>query len=128
MALLSRSLEADDLEAGMRALPGFCRQTLGDALVTAFYEFGCNLPGDLLYLPIRVGTQWMDRFINDSLQQRIVLPGESDLRVVVEGGRLEVLFCHEGDIHLEGTDADLLNSLVSWQPYAGFQFAPYEGG
>jgi hypothetical protein len=126
MTLLSRPLEPDDLEAGMRALPGFCRGALGKALVTAFYEFGCNLPGDLLYLPIRVGTQWMDRFIKDSLDQRIVVPGRSDLRFVVEGGRLEALFCHEGDIHLKGTDSGLLKGFMSWQPFDGFGFETQE--
>ncbi len=96
------------------ALPAAFQQLLGgDSVITAYYGWGCILHADLQYVPMRVSTQSLERFIRESLGQEIVIPGGSDFCFTVPEGRLETLFCHEGDIHLKGNDRLLLDGLQS---------------
>ncbi len=118
---------SDRLEDGtsQRALEGtplFLREVLGDIVISATYEFGCNLHDELLYRPMKVGTRWLDRFIHGSLEQGIVVPGQSDFRIVVGRDRLDALFCHEGDIHLEGKDEALVDGLRISAGFEGVEF------
>jgi hypothetical protein len=118
----SDRLQEDIIRQAIEATAVFLQEALGEALITATYEFGCNLHDDLLYRSMKVGTSWLDRFVRQSLDQRIVVPGGSDFRLVVEGERLEVLFCHEGDIHLAGREAALLDGLRAAPAYEGINF------
>ena len=118
----SEILAVERMTAALRGLGAFLPAALGEALVTASYEFGCNLHGDLLYQPMRVGTQWLGRFIDDSLAQRIVISTQSDFRFRIPEDRLEILFCHEGDVHLNGTDIDLLHALLAESAFQGLGF------
>jgi hypothetical protein len=109
--LSSPTLPVTDLRRALYALPAVFQHLVGDADVIAYYGWGCSLHPDLQYVPMRVGMGSLERFISDSLAQEILIPGASDFCLAVTEGRLEVLFCHEGDIHLKGKDQSLINAL-----------------
>lgn len=96
----------------MSGLGTFLRGTLGNTLGTATYEFDSNLHGDLLYQRMRVGTSWLDRCVRGSLAQHLAVPGGSDFRISAPDNRLDIPFCHEGDVHLKCCDADLMQALI----------------
>ena len=97
----------------MEALPDALACIVGNEILRATYGHGCHLHPELCYIPVRVGTSWLARFIHDSLHQRIVVPGESDFILVVRDGELEIEFCHEGHIHVSGTNHDLIAKLLA---------------
>jgi hypothetical protein len=72
---VSAPLQAEQLKDVLESLPVVLRELLGDALIKAMYGSGCNLHMDLCYVPMTVGTTWSDRFIKDSLEQHIFVPG-----------------------------------------------------
>jgi hypothetical protein len=110
---VSAPLEAWQFQSVLESLPGVLKDLLGDTLVSAMYGWGCNLHTDLCYVPMRVGTRWVDRFIRDSLEQHIFVPANSDLYFEIPAERLELLFCHEGDIHISGPDDELRDRLFA---------------
>jgi hypothetical protein len=114
---VSNLLSNEELRSAIEALPDVFRAMLGDAIVTAVYGLGSNLHVDLWHLPMKVGTRWFDRFVQDSLRQEIVRPGDSDFGVTVGDQRLELVFCHEGHIHLGGTDYELQRALLAHAPF-----------
>ncbi|MGH7843558.1 MAG: hypothetical protein ACREQW_00085 [Candidatus Binatia bacterium] len=109
--LRSRLLSGAEVRRALHSLPAALRDLLGGAAITAYYGWGCNLHADLQYVPMRVAVASLERFIADSLAQEIVIPGGSDFCFIVAEDRLEILFCHEGDIHLKGRDHSLLEAL-----------------
>ena len=114
---VSDLLSNEELRSAIEALPDVLRAMLGDAIVTAVYGLGSNLHVDLWHMPMKVGTRWFDRFVQDSLRQEIVRPGDSDFGVTVGDRRLELFFCHEGHIHLGGTDHELQRALLAHAPF-----------
>jgi hypothetical protein len=108
---VSAPLQAEQLKDVLESLPVVLRELLGDALIKAMYGWGCNLHMDLCYVPMTVGTTWSDRFIKDSLEQHIFVPAGSDMYFEFPDERLEIMFCHEGDIHVSGPDNELRERL-----------------
>ena len=106
----------------MMALPAAFQQLLGDTIIIAYYGWGSILHADLQYVPMRVSTRSLESFVRESLGQEIVIPGGSDFCFTVPEGRLEMLFCHEGDIHLKGSDAALLDALQGSELFANISF------
>ena len=119
--LRSRHLSEKEIRAALDALPGFFLKALPDSILTATYEWGCCLHYDLCYQPMRVGVAWLDRFLAESVEQRIFVPGDSDMTISAPDKRLSILFCHEGDLHVGGTDTELLRCFLSTAPYVGLQ-------
>jgi hypothetical protein len=116
---VSDLLTAIQIEAAIRNLPGILRALIGErAIVHAMYGYWSGLHPDLCYTQMRVGLSWIERFLADSLRQDIVKPGDSDFYIMVPEDRLEIEFCHEGHIHAGGTDRDLVEQLLSFEPYA----------
>lgn len=109
--LRSNLLSGAEVRRVMHSVPRLFEDLLGDAAVTAYYGWGCNLHADLQYVPMRVAIRSLERFIGDSLAQEIVIPGGSDFSFAVPEGRLEILFCHEGDIHVKGRDQSLVEAV-----------------
>jgi len=83
---------------------------------------------DLCYVPMKVRTSWVHRFIRDSLEQRIVVPAESDLSFELPDGRIKLLFCHDGDIHISGSDDALREKLLASVPFKELSFTRYRKG
>ena len=75
----SEYLTADQMDSALRALPTVLRELIRECTFTVCYGFGTNLHSALLYVPMGVQTMVMPCFIEDSVAQRIVVPGASDL-------------------------------------------------
>jgi hypothetical protein len=114
---VSEVLSADELRDAIEVLPEVLGALLGDGIITATYGWGCNLHPDLCYLPMKVGTRWLERFVRDSLKQQIVVPGESDFWFSVPDKRLDLVFCHEGHIHVGGVDSELQAKLLEVEQF-----------
>jgi hypothetical protein len=126
--LHSRRLSEQETRAALEALPGFFREALpADSILIASYGWGCNLHRELCYLPMRVGVGWLDRFLAESMDQRIFVPNDSDMTISAPDGRLSVRFSHEAHLHVGGADAALVQRFLSMAPYAGFQIGDAGG-
>ncbi|HWP59125.1 MAG TPA: hypothetical protein VNL14_14625 [Candidatus Acidoferrales bacterium] len=122
--LHSRSLSSEETRRALRSLPRVLAELVGETIVSARYGWGSSLHADLQYVPMRLTTAALERFVEDSLAQEIVVPGSSDFCFVVGERRLEILFCHEGDIHLDGDDPLLIERLQKSGYFAEIEFNP----
>jgi hypothetical protein len=119
--LSSQLTEARILEL-LRALPTTLASLLGSEIVEAMYGWGADLHIDLCWKPMEVGTAWLDRFIRESLDPAIVVPGEADFIFTVRAGALKIRFCHESDLHVSGTDQELISRFLSHPPFSEVEF------
>ena len=104
-------------------LPMVIREIYGDRNLTAYYGWACNLHSDLLYKPMAVPLDVFPYFIEDSIEQRIFEIGGSDLLIEFPDSNLQILICHESDIHLDGADDEAINKIVASFPQLGFRTA-----
>ena len=104
----TRILTKKEIEVVIDGLPALIQGLVGDFILSVEYGSHCNIHDDLQYKPMEVGLSWLDRFLAESIDQRIFVPAESDFSITTPGGGLEILFCHESDIHLSGKDESLL--------------------
>ena len=96
-----------------------------DAIKTTIDGCGPDLAGDLVDTGLVLAgggalLRGLDRFITESIEQRIFVPGDSDLTIAAPDDRLSVMFCHEADILVSGTDLELVAHFVSSLPHASF--------
>jgi hypothetical protein len=117
---LTGKLTSAQMTEALSALPRFFRNQFGDCLVNAVYGWGCNLHPSLCYRHMEVGTSWLERFIADSLSQRIVEPGDSDFIFEVREKAFGIKFCHEGDIHTFGANLEAQKALWGSLPFSNF--------
>jgi hypothetical protein len=113
----SEYLPQEQIHAALLALPIVLQSLVGEHRVIAMYGCSSNLHGALLYQPMGSDTRWLEGLIEDSIDQRIIEPGSSDFLFEVPEKRLELLFCHESDIHLDGADDGLLQKFMASEPY-----------
>ena len=111
-------LPKEQMHAALLALSGAFLKLLGEQRIIATYGLDTNIHNDLQYKPMRDHTLLLHELIENSIEQRIVIPGESDFRLEVPEGRLEITFCHESDIHLDGSDEDLLQRFMATEPFS----------
>jgi hypothetical protein len=104
------------------ALAIFLRDSFPGSIVTAEYGFGSGIHPDLTYVSMRIGVGWLDRFFRESVEQRIFIPGSSDMYVRAPDKQLTVQFCHEGDLHVSASDASVLAKLLATPPFSTFEF------
>src|SRR5689334_10971036 len=114
----SEYLPKDKLHSALLALPGVLQVLLGEHPIIASDGWSAKIHSDLYYKPMREDTLWLQYIIEDSIEQRIVIPGESDFRFEVPENRLDLLFCHDSDIHLDGADDELLQRFMQSDPFA----------
>ena len=112
----------DNLQRAMEALPEALLALLGNEVIQAMYGYGAFLHPDVCYKPMKVGTQWLHRFVKDSLDQRIVVPGKSDFIFLVRDGQLEVEFCHDAHVHISGSNLSLVEALTKHPSFAATGF------
>lgn len=104
-------------------LPARLRPILSSPNLTLSYGWGCNLHPDLWYKPMNVGLDLFPYFIQDSLAQGIFQIGQSDLLIESPDSHLQLLLCHESDIHIDGTDNETIAKLVESFPNIDFRSA-----
>jgi hypothetical protein len=111
-------LSTDQMHAALLALPRVLQALLGEHTIIASYGWAAKIHGDLRYKPMRDDTRWLQYLIEDSIEQRIIIPGASDFHFEVPEGRLDLLFCHECDLHLDGADDELLRRFMTSEPFS----------
>ena len=107
--------------AALRAIPTVLAEIFGDCTFTAYYGCGAHLHAALLYIPMAVFRPACCRMMN-SIVQRIVVPGESDLLIESPAKELEITCCHESDIHIDGENAESLQRFMSAEPFRKIRF------
>src|SRR5687768_16692034 len=110
---VSQYIEEAAFEELVSRFPAFLRDFLAEEFVMVSYGALSNIHPDLWYKPMKVGTNWFERFLAESIAQRIFEPGGADLLVEIRGGSAEVTLCHERDIHIVGSDDELIARLKS---------------
>jgi len=118
----SRNLTVIEFQSAMDSLPELIKQSVGNEFFIAMYGFGCDIHGDLTYVPMRLLPSHLPSFFRDSVAQRIFHPGKTDLLFEFPNQRLTITFCHEGDIHFGGKDSKLIECFLSASPFCEFGF------
>lgn len=118
----SEYLPAERMLTALRQLPGILEELLGKCMLSVHYGVGSNLHSALLYVPMAVATEVLPSFLEDSIAQTITVPGESDLLIASPAGELEVLFCHEADIHVDGKSRELMQRFIASRQLSDIKF------
>jgi hypothetical protein len=93
-------LSYDETKHLLLNIQGILNEIFNEEILIVKYGWGCNIHNDLQYVPMQVGINWMNSFLNDSINRKIYEIGKSDLYFENQNKTIEVLFCHESDIHL----------------------------
>jgi hypothetical protein len=123
MELCSKSLSEQQWTAALDALSKFLRAALPQSMLTAEYGFGCEIHADLTYIPMRVPVARLNEFLHESVEQRIFLPGRSDLHIHDQDRNFSITLCHEGDIHVSDNHTGLLQQFLSLPLFGSLEFA-----
>ncbi|WP_165248198.1 hypothetical protein [Paludisphaera soli] len=78
-------------------------RSMGVETIFLTFGFGCDREDRLQFEEIPVALGDLIHFIQDAEADGTFELGESDL--VLRGGGLEFLFCHEGDVHCYGRES-----------------------
>jgi hypothetical protein len=111
-------LPTEQMQVALLALPDVLQLLRAEHQIIASYGWGAKIHPDLWYKPMKENTKWLQYLIEDSIEQRIVIPGESDFSFNVPDGRLEVTFCHDSDIHLNGSEDKISQRFMSTKPFS----------
>lgn len=118
----SEYLTAEQMAASLKTLPAALLELFGEWRYTVLYGWGSGLHVDLWYMPMSVGACGMSWFIEESVDQRIFVPGGSDLFIKSPRNELEILVCHENDIHVDGESLDAMQRFMAAEPFRNMRF------
>lgn len=118
----SEYLTTDQMISSLQGLPSVLLEMFGESQFTAYYGWATNIHVDLQYKPMRVSTSVMQWFIKDSISQKIFVPGESDLLLYSSEEELQLTFCHENDIHIDGSNGELMQKLMTSAPFDRYRW------
>ncbi|QDU25633.1 Bleomycin resistance protein [Anatilimnocola aggregata] len=118
----SEYLKPERIRSAIVQLPPILFRLLGKCEYSVSYGVGTRLHGSLLFHPLGVPTDYLPSFLEDSLEQKIVEPGGTDLIIDAPNGELSLLFCHEADIHVDGTNHDLIQRFITCEELADIKF------
>lgn len=118
----SEYLTADQMAASLKSLPAALLELFGECTFTILYGWGSGLHVDLWYMPMSVGACGMSSFIEESVGQRIFVPGGSDLFIKSPRNELEILVCHENDIHVDGENLNTMQRFMAAEPFRNMRF------
>ena len=110
-------LPNEEMHAALLALSKVLLHLLEEHPIIAMYGWAAHIHDSLHWTPMDDDTRTLHHLIEDSIEQRIVIPGRSDFLFEVPEKRLEVAFCHESDIHLDGSDDELLQQFMQTAPF-----------
>lgn len=112
--IVTREIPNDDvrreLERVIRWIAGEgfaqCQITLG---------WGCRLPASELWQPATLPLAEALGCFDQAVASGTIVPGASDFWLASDDRQIEVLFCHEGDIHLKAApEAIATRALSEW--------------
>ena len=110
------------MRSALLQLPGIIGVIFGNTSLTVRYGVGTRLHSALHFVPMNVSTEVLPWFLEDSLEQRIFEPGRSDLLIDFSSKELELLYCHELDIHVDGSNDELIQRFVGCEEYRDISF------
>ena len=110
------------MRTALLQLPLILQPLLGASTLTIQYGIGARLHGSLLYIPMSVSSDVLPFFLEDSLEQQIVLPGASDLLIDSADDELRIMFCHESDIHVDGSNEALMQRFIGCPELSDIKF------
>jgi hypothetical protein len=122
----SEYLTADQMAASLKSLQAALLDLFGECKFTILYGWGTGLHIDLWYKPMSVGTCGISWFIEESVDQRIFVPGGSDLFINSPHNELALLFCHENDIHVDGESLDAMQRFMAAETFHSMRFYSHE--
>lgn len=77
--------------------------------------WGCRLPESELWQPCALPLEDALAYFDQAVASGIVVPGDCDLWLASDDRQVEVLFCHEGDIHLKAApEAIATRAITEW--------------
>ncbi len=118
----SEYLTSEQMKAALLETPATLRKLFGSATFTCYYGYGTPLHGALHWVPMQVSTEVLPYFIEDSLEHGIVVPGETDLLITASDDQLKILFCHESDIHVDGSNPEAVQRFIDSELMAAIRF------
>lgn len=118
----SEVLTAERMRTALAQLPSILIRLFGQCAIKVCYGFGTNLHGDLLYIPMGVSTEVLPYFLEESIDQRITVPGHSDLLLTSPNNELDLLFCHESDIHVNGDNEEMMRRFIQSREFEDVRF------
>lgn len=115
-------LSPERMRTALLQLPAIVKAIFSDTLFTVRYGNGTRLHSALHFVPMNVSAETLAWFLEDSLDQRIVELGRSDLLIDFPNQALELLYCHELDIHVDGNDEKLIQRFIASSEYSDIKF------
>lgn len=122
----SEYLTPDQVASALTALPAVLNELFGECTFTVCYGWAANIHVDLWHVPMRVQTMVLPYFIEDSIRQQIIVPGQSDLIVRSPNNELNILFCHECDIHVDGESPEFMQRFIAAEQFSKIKFFSQE--
>ena len=119
----SAYLTSDAMRSFLAALPSVMREIYGDRPLVVFYGAGCRLHMDLCFKPMQWPLHLFKDFLTESLGQQIFEFGQADLLIESPDSNLQIVICHELDIHLDGTDDRAIGIIMAGFPDLDFHTA-----
>lgn len=119
----SAYLTSDAMRSFLAALPSAMQEIYGDRPLIVFYGSGCRLHMDLCFKPMQWPLHLFNDFLTQSLDQRIFEFGQADLLIESPDSKLQILICHELDIHLDGVDDRAMAAITAGFPDLDFRTA-----
>ena len=119
MELTSGILTVDQVKAELEAFPDILSRH-GVQQLVAFIGIGSSATIDEMWKPHELETAQLSEFAQRSTARDLFRPGESDLFVETKDQSTKLLFCHESDIHVETTNASLVEEVTERWKRQGF--------
>lgn len=76
------------------------------------YGYNCNLPVDELWCPEEIRVDELEGFIQRSERGGIFQFGRGDLHIEDSRETLEILLCHESDVHFRSKDQTRVEEIT----------------
>lgn len=107
----------------LEELSSFCQAAAAKGTRSAILMFGwdSNLGIDEMWQDIPLSLADIVNYVRAAEQAGTITVGKSDIFVMADG--LEIILCHEGDLHIEGDNAVVQPFLKRWESKG---FMPYE--
>ena len=103
-------------------IPFLCAVVRGGGAdrIGVMYGVGCRVENAGLWTELKIQISHLDEWIADSSRRGIYSPGRCDL-FIFDGDRLEVLLCHESDIHVTTSEVQIIRDCATRWLEKGFR-------
>lgn len=86
---------------------------IGVATVRLSFGWGSSLPVDGMWRERKIPASAIRNDLLEAERQRVFSVGEAG--VFLDGDRIAIKLCHEGDLHIEGEHAAIDSVLSAWR-------------